>query len=91
MREAHDLLKQGQNVIGPTIDGGYYLIGLQKARPEIFKGIRWGSDSVMRDTLQAARGCGVHFTLLAPLRDIDRFKDLQQIAKEIPELQSWVS
>lgn len=89
--EAHDLLRQGQNVIGPTIDGGYYLIGLQKVYPEIFKGIRWGGDHVLQNTLQAARGCGVHFTLLEPLRDIDRFEDLQCIAREMPDLQSLLS
>ena len=89
--EARELLIQGQNVIGPTIDGGYYLIGLQKAWPEIFKGILWGGDHVMQNTLQAARSCGVHFTLLAPLRDIDRFEDLQWIAEKMPELKSLIS
>ena len=86
--EAYGLLKQGQNVIGPTIDGGYYLIGLQKAWPEIFKEIQWGSDSVLRNTLRAAQRCGVHFTLLASLRDIDRFEDLQCVVEDVPELRS---
>ena len=91
LREAHELLQQGRNIIGPTVDGGYYLIGLQQAWPEIFSGIRWGSDHVMQNTLEAAQRCGIRFTLLARLRDIDRFEDLKWVAKDIPELRLWIN
>ena len=91
LRKAHELLQQGRNIIGPTVDGGYYLIGLQQAWPEIFSGIRWGSDHVMQNTLEAAQRCGIRFTLLARLRDIDRFEDLKWVAKDIPELKLWAN
>ena len=63
-------------VLGPAADGGYYLIGLRRSRPELFQGIRWGGAEVLMQTLAAARALSVDVTQLATLRDLDVPEDL---------------
>ncbi|WP_017301738.1 TIGR04282 family arsenosugar biosynthesis glycosyltransferase [Nodosilinea nodulosa] len=65
-------------VLGPATDGGYYLIGLRQSEPTLFRGIDWGSDRVLAQTLAAAADLGLDVELLAPLTDIDRPEDLPQ-------------
>ena len=72
--ENHDL------VIGPSLDGGYYLLGMKVMHPAVFKNKRWGTDSVLETTLKNLEQKNVK--LLEALNDIDTFDDLQ----EHPEL-----
>jgi len=67
---AHDV------VLGPALDGGYYLIGLSCARPEIFQEIAWGSERVLAQTLAAAERHALSVQRLAPLDDVDLPEDL---------------
>jgi len=90
LRQAYDWLKQGQNVIGPSADGGYYLIGLQHTQPELFRDIPWGGDQVMYATLAMAEEHGLHFNRLPNLIDIDNFSDLEQAALQTPILRAWI-
>lgn len=78
LKLAADLLEQGRYVIGPSTDGGYYFIGLQQCRPELFAGIEWGSGNVLEATLAAAKNLNIDFYQLPALRDIDDFEDLKQ-------------
>jgi len=71
----HDL------VLGPTEDGGYYLIGLSRPLPALFEGISWGTSSVYETTLARARAAGLRFTTLPIGYDIDRVDDLQRFLK----------
>ncbi len=66
--------------IGPAIDGGYYLIGLQRLVPELFQGISWSTDTVLPETLQIADRLNLDSVLLPCLRDIDLPEDLQYLA-----------
>lgn len=66
--------------IGPAIDGGYYLIGLQWLVPELFKGISWSTDTVLPETLQIADRLNLDLVLLPCLRDIDLPEDLKYLA-----------
>mgnify|MGYP005842870837 CR=1 FL=1 len=66
----HDL------VLGPAVDGGYYLIGLNALHPELFQQISWGTDQVLTQTMQKAQKLGLLTALLPTLRDIDRPADL---------------
>ncbi len=70
-------------VLGPAIDGGYYLIGLRRSRPELFQAIDWGTNRVLRQTLEIARynRCEVH--QLTPLADVDHPEDLV-ICRSVP-------
>jgi rSAM/selenodomain-associated transferase 2 len=63
-------------VLGPARDGGYYLIGLSRPMPELFRGIPWGTDRVLADSLAVLQRQGCKPALLEPLEDIDRPEDL---------------
>jgi rSAM/selenodomain-associated transferase 1 len=76
LETAFDDLQRSDIVIGPANDGGYYLIGLRRPLPQLFDGIRWGSDKVLEQTLQRAREANVHPSLLTTLSDVDRPEDL---------------
>jgi rSAM/selenodomain-associated transferase 2/rSAM/selenodomain-associated transferase 1 len=67
-------LDRADCVIGPAYDGGYYLIGLSKSAPVLFRGIDWGSDQVLKQTLAAASSLSV--VQLKRLSDIDEPEDL---------------
>mgnify|MGYP006267762739 CR=1 FL=1 len=58
-------------VVGPALDGGYVLIGMKREQPALFRGIDWGSDSVLEQTLRQARKVGLTVKQLAPLEDVD--------------------
>lgn len=68
--EDHDI------VIGPATDGGYYLIGLRGPIPEIFQGIDWGTETVLRQTLAAVEKRDPTMKWLPPLSDVDTADDL---------------
>jgi uncharacterized protein len=75
-RQAFALLDEADVVLGPALDGGYYLVAATVARPELFVGVPMGTDVVLAETLaRAARG-GLVVALLPPLRDLDRVEDL---------------
>jgi rSAM/selenodomain-associated transferase 2/rSAM/selenodomain-associated transferase 1 len=73
---AFSALARSEAVLGPAADGGYYLIGLRRALPALFRGIAWGGSEVLAQTLAAARTLSVDVALLATLRDIDVPADL---------------
>lgn len=68
--QSHDV------VLGPATDGGYYLIGLNRPLPELFRGIAWGTDSVCVETRQIAADRKLSVASLDSLSDIDRPEDL---------------
>ncbi|MEH2138210.1 TIGR04282 family arsenosugar biosynthesis glycosyltransferase [Nostoc sp.] len=63
-------------VLGPAIDGGYYLIGLCQPIPELFANIEWGTAQVFQKTVEIAQRLKLSHTSLSPLADIDRPEDL---------------
>jgi hypothetical protein len=69
-------LRQHDLVLGPALDGGYYLIGLTSFVPFLFRDIDWGSGQVLEQTLQAARQHQLRIAYLPELQDIDRWQDL---------------
>ena len=77
LTRAFDALSNNRVVLGPATDGGYYLIGLAGATPEIFHGINWGSNSVLATTLSILARLGINPVLLEPLDDVDRKEDLR--------------
>ncbi len=62
-------------VIGPAIDGGYYLLGMKNLYQNIFENKNWGTSSVLNDTLNDLQSNEIH--LLKELNDIDTFEDMQ--------------
>ena len=74
--EALKLIPVHDLVLGPTRDGGYYLIGLRRLMPELFHNIAWSTSSVRADTLAKAQDLGLAVGLLPESRDLDDLDDL---------------
>jgi rSAM/selenodomain-associated transferase 1 len=79
IEEAFTSLKEKDAVIGPSLDGGYYLIGFsdKKFSPQIFKGIPWSTERVFEETMKILGREGLAIHALKPLRDIDTIDDLR--------------
>ena len=75
INEAFKKLETNDVVMGPALDGGYYLIGLKKMHPKIFDNKRWGSSTVRKDTLKNLEKVDVH--LLPVLNDVDVIEDIE--------------
>ena len=74
-----DWLKQGCDaVIGPAEDGGYVLLGLNRVDPSLFRGITWGSASVLDETRSRLRHLDWRWRELETLWDLDRPEDLDR-------------
>lgn len=71
VEEAFEVLQSHSAVLGPSFDGGYYLIGLSQPCPELFQNIDWSTDHVLRQTLARMELRGIRFYLLPPWYDVD--------------------
>jgi rSAM/selenodomain-associated transferase 1 len=76
LEEAVARLADNDLVVGPSDDGGYYLLGLKDLVPGLFSAIDWGTERVLRQTLQAADRERLMVALLQPMRDVDTWPDL---------------
>lgn len=76
-----------QNVIGPAEDGGYYLLGLNEPRTDVFINKEWGTDSVLRDTLINFENEEV--LLLEELNDIDYLEDITEDSGLYPLIEKF--
>jgi len=65
-------------VLGPSNDGGYYLIGLKQSHHRLFEDIPWGTSQVLEKTLSRAKYLGLKEKLLQPLQDIDTAADWER-------------
>jgi hypothetical protein len=75
--EAFTSLDHHDYVIGPAIDGGYYLLGMKIFNPALFSNKIWGTDTVLETTLEDLKSENYH--LLATKNDIDYFEDIKDI------------
>lgn len=82
---AFTALKTHHAVIGPAVDGGYYLIGFSQSHivREAFTDIAWSSRDVYARTLKRLRKNGKTVHTLEPLRDIDTLEDLQGLVSTL--------
>jgi rSAM/selenodomain-associated transferase 1 len=69
-------LQQCDIVLGPAVDGGYYLIGLQRPFLELFLDINWGTSQVLQQTVAICHQLNLSVAYLASLADVDRPEDL---------------
>ena len=74
LEDAFTALDHADYVLGPAIDGGYYLLGMKAATPRLFVNKTWGTNTVLKDTLSDLNGEGV--VLLPERNDIDTFEDI---------------
>jgi uncharacterized protein len=71
LRSAFEALESRDLVLGPTRDGGYYLVGLRRPAPQIFRGIAWSTEQVLDQTLERARDAKLTIAALDELEDLD--------------------
>lgn len=76
LQEAFEKLHKSQIVIGPSADGGYYLLGMNKLHPDLFADKDWGTSTILKDTIETINKLGLTFSQLAELNDIDTEDDL---------------
>jgi uncharacterized protein len=70
-------------VLGPTDDGGYYLIGLRAPCPALFEGMPWSTSAVLPRTLDRAQRLGLRVACLPAWFDVDTKADLERLAAEL--------
>jgi hypothetical protein len=80
---AFEQLEESDCVIGPAMDGGYYLIGLRRYVPQLFENIIWSASSVLAQTVQRITANGLSLALVPPWYDIDDVNDLWTLAGHI--------
>ena len=72
---AFEALEKTDAVVGPTFDGGYYLLGMKQFLPGVFKDIAWSTETVFEETLKQLGAAGLSCTVLKKLHDIDHAED----------------
>ena len=75
VEEAFLSLDQHEVVIGPTFDGGYYLLGLKKLISCLFENKQWSTETVYQDTIQNVSDLSLFYAVLPQLSDIDTMQD----------------
>ena len=75
-------LENKKAIIGPSTDGGYYLLGMNEMISALFTNKNWSTDSVTKDTLDDLERLQYSYELMTALTDVDTLEDLETIAKE---------
>jgi uncharacterized protein len=88
--QAMEGLMDSDVVLGPSTDGGYWLMGLKK-KADLFSGIGWGSEQVLSQTLERAKRLGLSTVLLDPLPDVDTVEDVYKLLPEWTEPRPYLS
>lgn len=77
INEAFEALQNNDVVIGPSTDGGYYLLGMRKCQTALFDNIPWSTSSVLEETLKKCDDLSLEVHTLTTLHDIDTIEDLK--------------
>jgi hypothetical protein len=86
LKRAFEALHDGADItLGPSADGGYYLIGVKQAAPRLLRGVRMSTPTVLADTLALAAEEGLRVELLPTWYDIDEAADLARLAHELAD------
>src|SRR5574337_323346 len=75
-------------VLGPSEDGGYYLIGLRRPHPELFEDIAWSTSHVLSQTLQRSQEQRLQVACLDPWYDVDTPDDLNRLRRSLDQLNA---
>ena len=80
-QQALALLETNDLVLGPALDGGYYLVGLTRTAPGLFVEIPWSTELVLGLTQEKAMNLGLKASLISPWRDVDTVDDVVMLAR----------
>jgi len=83
LESAFRALAAADVTLGPTPDGGYYLVGLKRPCPALFSGKAYGTGQVWRDALAALKAAGVSFIPAPPCADVDTPEDLAALRRAL--------
>ena len=85
MQQAVELLSTSEDrvVLGPSDDGGYYLIGVKKPHRHLFEQIDWSTERVLNQTMQRATEIGIEVKLLPTGYDVDDGASLRRLCNEL--------
>lgn len=88
VNKALDNLNSSDLCLGPTLDGGYYLVGLKKAYMELFiSKINWGKKTVFESTVEIAESNGLKVSLTNECRDIDTKEDIRDFLNSMKKYE----
>ena len=97
LEDAFETLAAHDVVVGPTHDGGYYLVGANASHPTLFAGDGMGTSSALERLLSRARALELSVGFAAPFYDIDVADDLTRLAEELrlaparaPRTAAWL-
>jgi uncharacterized protein len=86
LQNAFQALASSDIVVGPTHDGGYYLIGASASHPGLFTGDSLGTTNALEALLARIHTLGLSVRLTEPFYDIDELADLTRLANELQRL-----
>jgi rSAM/selenodomain-associated transferase 1 len=86
-------------VFGPSNDGGFYLIALSARAPSLFRGVDWGTGSVLSEVSRRCRAAGLPYALLPSAQDIDTVDDVTSLIRwarthpspSCPRTRKWLT
>lgn len=84
VQTAFDRLDDFPFVIGPAMDGGYYLLGMTEFTPSVFSDIEWSTETVCSTTIERINSLGKTYFLLPELSDIDYEEDWIKYGWDLP-------
>lgn len=98
LQAAFELLENCDMVVGPTHDGGFYLVGAKMSHPTLFNTDSMGTKNALEELLTKARGLGLSVRLTDTFYDIDEAADLSRLTEELrltpgkaPKTAKWLS
>lgn len=90
LEEAYRQLQTHDAVLGPTEDGGYYLIALKTPHPELFRNVPWSTPAVLSQTLKNARQANLRVARLNQERDLDTFPEVRRLWERLNQPQAGI-
>ncbi len=76
LQEAFEKLNACDAVIGPAVDGGYYLLGMKATHSSFFQNKKWSNENVCEETIEDFKKSNLSYEVLPTLTDVDEEKDL---------------
>jgi len=86
VEDAFQRLASQPVVLGPTHDGGYYLVGVAGRVPHMFARIPWGTSQVWSQTVRQLQTAAIPFAQLPPWYDVDELTDLLRLRAELASM-----
>lgn len=83
LQSGFDALESADVTLGPTEDGGYYLVGMKKPNKAVFEKQEYGTDSVYDNAVAAVKEAGLSFATAMMCRDVDTPQDLMELKKRL--------